>query len=274
MILYSQRDPRWANHALGWGPALGTIGEYGCFDTVLAMIANDSGHPVDPAGIDVLFTNARVFVREPSGTFDLLPDNALAELFPSDYQASTYWGWRGDLVAMAIPTPNIYSVLWISTAAVPTHFVLAYSADGRLIADPWTGQVGALAGYGGPGAVRKTLLVTRIPTPPAPPPSPSTAPSPQTTPTPVPTSSPPPPPNPTPPPIEPVPPPVPPPMALYRFIPNPPDDNHPPDEVTTLADAIELADEYVAGQPAGTVLIVEDGNGSQLYQAGGTALEA
>ena len=63
-------------------------------------------------------------------------------------------------------------------------------------------------------------------------------------------------------------------MALYRFIANPPDDNHPPDEVTTLADAIELADEYVAEQPAGTVLIVEDGNGSQLYQAGGTPLEA
>ena len=34
MILFGQRDPRWANHPLGWGPALGTLGQYGCFDTV------------------------------------------------------------------------------------------------------------------------------------------------------------------------------------------------------------------------------------------------
>lgn len=229
------------------------------------MIANDSGHPIDPAGIDEAFTNGHVFVREPSGTYDLLPDNALAEVYPPDYQSNAYWGWRGDLVAMAIPTPNIYAVLWISTASVPTHFVLAYSADGRLIADPWTGRVGALLGYGGPGAVRKTLLITRIPHP-APPPSPApVTPAPQPAPVP---------PAPSPAPVEPVPPPPPPPMALYTFVADPVDDLHPPDQVTTLSDAIELANEYVANEPAGAVLMVRDESGTQVYQAGGTQLQS
>ena len=154
MILYGQRDPRWANHPLGWGPALGTLGQYGCFNTVLAMIANDSGHPVDPAGLDDLFTAAHIFVRESTGTYDLLPDDALPKAYPGDYTESSFWGWRGDLVASAVPSPNTYAILWISTTAVPTHFVLAYSADGNLIADPWTGRVGSLAGYGGPAAIR------------------------------------------------------------------------------------------------------------------------
>ncbi|HEV2415531.1 MAG TPA: hypothetical protein VGX27_12035 [Candidatus Dormibacteraeota bacterium] len=259
MILYSQRDPRWSNHALGWGPAVGTLGEYGCLDTVFAMIANDSGHPIDPAGMDETFTSGQVFQREPTGTFDLLPDDALARVYPADYRADHYWGWRGDLVAMAVPTPNIYAVLWISTSVVPTHFVLAYSANGTLIADPWTGRVGALAGYGGPGSVHKTILVTRL----APPPPQPVNPQPAS----------PPPPQPTAPP-EPVPVPSPPPMALYSFVPVPASDLHPADQVTTLADAIEQADDYVATQPAGTVLIVRDANGDPIYQAGGTPLEA
>jgi hypothetical protein len=258
VLLYSQRDPRWANHALGWGPALGTIGLYGCFDTVLAMIATDSGHPVDPGGMDETLTGDRIFLRDPTGTFDLLPDDALAQAYPGDYRADSYWGWRGDLVAMAVPTPNIYAVLWISTASVPTHFVLAYSADGALIADPWTGRVGALAGYGGPGAVRKTLLVTRVEHPAAPPPKPPATPAPPSPPTPPP---------------EPVPVPTPPPMTDYSFVAQPPSDLHPPDAVTTLADAIEVANDWIAQQPSGTTLSVRDGGGDEVYLAGSSPLQ-
>lgn len=255
MILYSQRDPRWANHALGWGPALGTIGQFGCFNTVDAMIANDSGHPLDPAGMDELFTGSNLFQRDPTGTFDLLPDNALALAFPSDYEAVAYWGWRGDLVAMAVPTPNIYAVLWISTASVPTHFVLAYSADGALIADPWTGRVGALAGYGGPNAVRKVILVTRLAHPAAPPPATITPASPASTPT---SSA----------PTENVPVPTPPPMVLYSFQAQPASDTKPPDAVTTLADAIALAEGYLDEQPDGTTVTVTDPDGNHVYVAG------
>jgi hypothetical protein len=197
MLLYSQRDPRWANHVLGWGPALGTIGQYGCLDTVSAMIAYDAGHPYNPATIDELFTARQIFVREPTGTYDLLPDNALALAFPSRFSITAYNGFRGDLIDAAIPTPDTYAYVFISTAAVPTHFVLMYSkGPSYQIADPWTGRVGTLAGYGGPGAVRKTILVRKLPVPvvvPAPPPvvvvpppPPIPVPPPVITPTPVP----------------------------------------------------------------------------------------
>ena len=266
MILYSQRDPRWANHALGWGPALGTIGMYGCFNTVLAMIANDSGHAIDPPGMDEVFTAAQIFVRDPTGTYDLLPDNALAQAFPADYRADPFWGWRGDLVASAVPSPNVYAVLWISTSTVPTHFVLAYSPNGASIADPWTGRVGALAGYGGPNAVRKTILVTRLPPPAARPPTPPAAPPPTPPPAPA--------PSPSPTPAEPVPVPSAPPMALYSFQIQPPSAVPPADEVTTLADAIAVAFDYVADQPSGTTVTVRDADGNDVYMAGPTPLEA
>jgi hypothetical protein len=248
LILYSQRDPRWANHALGWGASHGTLGQYGCFTTVLAMIANDSGHQVDPPGMDDLFTAKRTFVRDPTGAFDLLPDNALVQVYAGDYEETSYGGWRADLVGKAVPSPNTYAILWISTSVVPTHFVLAYSADGRLIADPWTGRVGVLAGYGGPGAVRKTMLVSRLP---------RQGPAPAPPPNPIPTP-------------EPVPPPTPPVMDFYAFVPDPPDDLHPADEVTTLADAMQLANDYIANKPMGTVITVCDAGGNQIYQAAAT----
>lgn len=247
MILFSQRDPRWSGHVLGWGPALGTIGQYGCLDTVFAMIATDSGHQQNPAEMDQDFTNAGIFMRDSTGTFDLLPDNALVRAFPNDYAlVQDVSGYRGDLIAMAVPSPDIYAILWIATASVPTHFVLAYSADGRYIADPWTGQVGTLAGYGGPGAVHKTFLVQHLPhVVPAPVPAPLPAP----TPVPIPT---------------------PPPMDFYSFhpviwkpeqpteaerglvpvegigewIPAPNADLHPADQVTTLSDAEAQADNW------------------------------
>jgi hypothetical protein len=264
MNLYGQRDPRWANHPLGWGPALGTLGQYGCFDTVLAMIANDSGHQVDPASLDDLFTAAHIFVREPTGTYDLLPDDALPKVYPGDYTESSYWGWRGDLVGTAVPSPNTYAILWISTASVPTHFVLAYSADGKSIADPWTGRVGTLAGYGGSAAVHKTILVTHVPggAPPATPAQPATSTAPATIPAE--------PANTTPPAADSIPLPTPPPMAFYAFVTDPPDDTHPADEVTTLADAMQLANDYVADKAPGTVIAVCDSDGNRVYLAAAT----
>jgi len=188
MILYSQRDPRWAAHPLGWGPALGTIGQFGCLDTVDAMIATDSGHVLNPVQIDEAFTAAQIFMRDPTGTFDLLPDNALARAFPGRYAVSSYAGFRGDLIKAAVPSPDTYAVLWISTSSVPTHFVLASSADGSSIIDPWTGSYGRLSGYGGPAAVHKTVLVKVLapapPLPPSPVPVPTPPPAPATTPPP------------------------------------------------------------------------------------------
>jgi len=63
-------------------------------------------------------------------------------------------------------------------------------------------------------------------------------------------------------------------MAFYSFDPDPPDDLHPADEVTTLSDAMQLANDYVADKPADTVIAVRDANGSQVYQAAATPSEA
>jgi hypothetical protein len=178
MILYSQRNPAWASHALGWGPALGTIGAYGCLDTVDAMIATDTGHVLNPAQMDEAFTAAQIFVREATGTFDLLPDDALAKAFPGRYEVTSYTGYRGDLIKAAVPTSDTYAVLYISTAAVPTHFVIASSADGTHIIDPWTGTYGLLSGYGGPAAIHKTTLVKALATAPPVPPAPVPLPTP------------------------------------------------------------------------------------------------
>lgn len=224
MLLYSQRDPRWSGHLLGWGPAAGTIGMYGCLETVSAMIAFDSGFGYDPASLDDLFTAKHIFVREADGTYDLLPDDALAYAFPDRFKATAYAGFRGDLIDAAIPTPDQYAYVYISTASVPTHFVLMYSGSPRWqIADPWTGQVGTLAGYGGPAAVHKTVIVQKLPAPPVPAPVPAPLP----VPVPVPPAPLPAPPPPVVPPLPiPAPPPIPIPPAPVP-LPTPPPDNLP-----------------------------------------------
>ena len=62
-------------------------------------------------------------------------------------------------------------------------------------------------------------------------------------------------------------------MALYSFVPSPLSDTHPPDDVTTLADAIYLANEYLTGQPDGTTVSVRDSDGNEVYLAGATPFQ-
>lgn len=154
------------------------------------MIATDCGHALNPAQLDELFTERQIFVRESTGTFDLLPDDALARAFPGDFAVTSFAGCRGDLIRAAVPSGDTYAVLWISTPSVPTHFVIAASVDAAAVIDPWVGAVDRLSGYGGPAAVHKTVLVKHLeqhPVPPAPVPLPTPPPpipAPQPTPAP------------------------------------------------------------------------------------------
>jgi hypothetical protein len=59
-------------------------------------------------------------------------------------------------------------------------------------------------------------------------------------------------------------------MAFYSFVPDPPDDTHPADEVTTMADAMQLANDYVADKAPGTVIAVCDSDGNRVYLAAAT----
>ena len=163
MQFFSQRDPKYAGHPLGWGPKDGTIGEFGCYNCVCAMIAWACGLHYTPVMFDVLATALKVFVRDSTGTYDFLPDNALDVVFPGRFKTVAYSGFRADLITAAIRAKNQYAYLHISTASVPTHYVWALGLNA--IADPWWGRVGALAGYGGPGAVVRTHIVEFIPPP-------------------------------------------------------------------------------------------------------------
>ena len=59
-------------------------------------------------------------------------------------------------------------------------------------------------------------------------------------------------------------------MAFYSFVPDPPDDTHPADEVTTMADAMQLANDYVGDKAPGTVIAVCDSDGNRVYLAAAT----
>ncbi len=240
---YSQRDPRWRNHPLGYGPALGTIGDYGCFDTTLAMVATWAGWTINPAQIDeAMVAHGGIFQRDPTGTYDYLPDNALALLWPDRFTWMGSWGGlRSDLIAAALPTPDQYVMLYIHSAAVPMHFVPVVGGNPAnwTIEDSWDDVVKSLNGSYGAGSISKTIIVRAL----------------------APAAKPPDPPVPAVPPVVAPPLPVvivpPEPMALYSFRPDPPDDLHPIDQVTTLADAKSLAESYASAHPQSSIEVVQ-----------------
>lgn len=258
---FSQRDPRWINHTLGFGPALGTIGQYGCVLTTAASIAKLAGFDTDPARLDEAFVrHGAIFQKDPTGTSDFLSDDSLARLLPDRFEwRGSYRGLRSDLIDKFLPTPDIYSELHISTASVPTHRVYVWSGkNGKYrIDDPWgrpnvrSSVVHALADYG-PGAVAKTIFtrakaaalkpvfhaVRQPANPPAPiPPDP-----------PIPDET----------------------EHSFRFVLREGDSSDEPlpaDETTFLSCAQTIANDWVADKPRGTVLRVLDGDGKLVYQA-------
>jgi len=261
---FSQRDPRWINHTLGFGPALGTIGQYGCVLTTAASIARLAGIDTDPARLDQAFVGAvgpSIFQKDPTGTSDFLPDNSLARLMPDRFEwRGSFRGLRSDLIDKALPSPDVYSELHISTHSVPTHRVYVWSGkNGNYrIDDPWgrpnakTSVVHALADYGGAAAVTKTIL-TRFKTPALKPAfhavrQPANPPAPIPPDPPIPDET----------------------EQLYRFVlreGDTSDEPLPPDETTFLSCAETAANDWVADKPRGTVLRVLDADGKRVHQA-------
>lgn len=165
MKLFSQRDRAWAGHAYGYGPGHGTIGEYGCLLADFAMILNDSGFPITPPKLDELVSSKKLYMGEGGGLFDLLPSNLLDRLHPGRYRTASFDGFQAAMIKAAVPSKDTYAIVWISTTKVKTHFMIAYSADCSLVADPWTGAVSRIANYGGTAAIHRTILVKALPAP-------------------------------------------------------------------------------------------------------------
>lgn len=212
MQYFSQRDARWRNVLYGWGPARGTIGNFGCLLTDMSMVAWNSFPDMHytPAALNGVFIARKMYAQDPSGTYDLIFDRALDLVWPSRFQTSVYGGFAAAQIAAGVADPDTYVILWIVTRTVPTHFVIAASRDGKTIIDPWTGARGLLAGYGGAAAIHRTMLIRRLtPAVAKPAPAPTPAPGPVSAPAPPPPLPAPLPPEPTPVPL-PIPPPEPP----------------------------------------------------------------
>jgi hypothetical protein len=154
--VYSQRDPRWGDHQLGFLGGDSTLHNYGCYVTCFAMVASYFGRPHTPATMNALLKEKRLFVQG-----NLVTDGTLEAAIPACvYGLSiSYADGPADLdrLARILEQPENAVILEVdfnpSQVGVQTHFVLAVSsfpADGRVtITDPWTGTVRNLAdGYG------------------------------------------------------------------------------------------------------------------------------
>jgi hypothetical protein len=229
--------------------------------TTSASIAKLAGVDTDPLRLNQEFINNHIYFRDPTGTIDFLPDDALARL-PSERfkHEGTYRGLNVARVDEALPTPDVYVELHLTTHTVPTHRVYVWSGhDGVYrIDDPWGGLnstssvVHALADYGGVAAVKKTILIRAL--------RPALKPQFEAI------AQPPEPPAPeTPDPLIPDEP-----EQLYRFvvrggaeIEEPP----PAEEVTQESMARTIARDWIADKPRGTVLRVEDAEGHLVFNA-------
>ena len=257
---FNQRDRRWRDHTLGTGPHIGTIGAYGCVLTTDASIARLAGVDTDPLRLNQEFINHNIYFRDPTGTIDFLPDDALARLPSKRFKhEGTYPGLNVAKIDQALPTPDVYVELHITTHTVPTHRVYVWSGrhGAYRIDDPWgalnskSSVVHALTDYGGAAAVKKTILIRALE--PALKPEFEAVPQPAQPPAPE-----------TPDPLIPDEP-----EQLYRFVVRGDVETEPPptDEVTQLSIARTIADAWIVDKPRGTVLRVEDESGLLVYHA-------
>jgi len=142
----SQRNPAWAGHPLGH-VAGATIGAYGCFITVAAMILTHYlGRPIDPVDVDDAMDALGLYIQG-----DLWPDGALPTLYG-------HFGGQGAMVEEG-PWDFVGKPADLSTLAmddtqerlividfdhnpadgIQTHALRAFSGSPIVVDDPWYG---------------------------------------------------------------------------------------------------------------------------------------
>lgn len=242
---FAQTDPRYGPHTLGYGPALGTIHEYGCKLTTNADDATWAGWPTNPVQLnDAFIKHGGIFQRDPTGTFDYLPDDCLARLWPDRFKWLGSWqGLRSDLVDKYLPTPDVFLQAWIHANGVPTHyFPLISGRAGKYVTDDsWDNIDKSIWAYAGLGVFSTIAIQSLHPSPP-PKPAPPVAPAKPPVPIAAPPAN-----------IQPSEP-----FAFYDFVVAEGDspDLHPMGGAWTLSQAITAANEWVADKPAGYELEV------------------
>jgi len=141
-VVFSQNDPQWDLKPLGNSTSV-DLGQDGCLDTSFADLAVYYGKNTDPAQIDIAFEQGNIFV---SG--DLLPDNALAQLYPDiTYQGSDHYETiPADLGKLKtyLADPTISVIVCIDMGGGNVHFSPVVDTDGNdsvTIANAWDGKV-------------------------------------------------------------------------------------------------------------------------------------
>jgi hypothetical protein len=130
--IFSQRDPRWAGHALGSGA--GELGPYGCLETCFTMIARDSY--VDMEGYNPATFDDTLYA---AGDFqgDLLPDNALDRVWSDRFHTVTESGFNAAHVTAQCASAEGYAIVCIHNPAAGVsgyHFMVLGGVN--LVADP------------------------------------------------------------------------------------------------------------------------------------------
>lgn len=127
----SQRDPKWANVILGYGP--GNIGQYGCTITAITMLLNSKGANLNPSQVNDKMKDAGAFVG------NLVWWAKLPQAFPQITSVYKYYTYDNEIVKGLIKQgyPVVVCVDG-SPIGSSQHWVL-YVGDQTLL-DPWDGK--------------------------------------------------------------------------------------------------------------------------------------
>lgn len=140
--MYLQTDPRWKNQRLGTVNG-STLGAYGCFVSSQAMIATHYRHPINPAELDDLFTNRKLYANG-----NMLSGPEVCRVYPD----IEYLGWEDfanrpmnmDRLYMNDQEEIIIKLDYDHKIAngIQTHFVRVFNWDGSklLLDDPIWGR--------------------------------------------------------------------------------------------------------------------------------------
>ena len=124
MNKYSQRDPRWANKTLGFGPS--KIGGYGCFLTCLSMMVGKT-----PDKVNNMLKAGGGFYK------DLIISDKAAKIL-----GLKYFGKEFDIDKEPGWYPSIKEVDMSPRTGKQQHFVVRIKTllGRKRIIDPWTGD--------------------------------------------------------------------------------------------------------------------------------------
>ncbi len=174
-VIYNQND--YGAVDLGTS-SIETIQAGGCLDCSFAMLASFFGHQENPVQMNQLFIDKGVYVET-----DLLPDNALTQIFPDIKYVNTlnYEPVPTDLntIKTLLDDPTKGLILRINFGNSNYHFVFVVACDGTTlhIANPLSGVIEDFSQrYGNPITANLHVLVYTgpVPTPPSPtPPDPA-----------------------------------------------------------------------------------------------------